>query len=206
LSLKLQKWGTKKYARGFSFTVHKNELETPLHWRKARMVFVNSMSDFFHEDMPEDVMLKAFDTMSKADWHTYQILTKRPERMVAFFKKYPQLLKDNIWVGTTVENNKHLDRIELLKQIPAKVKFISFEPLLGPLGDIKKVLKGIDWVIVGGESGFDYRAMDLDWAKEIRDNVLAMGKDRPKFFFKQVSNVLAGREKEALGKIWHEMP
>ncbi len=168
-SKKLQKFKVKKYSQAFKFRIHKNDLEIPLHWKKPRNIFVNSMSDLFHEKTDLGFVAQCFEVMDKACQHNYQILTKRPKTMNTFVKSYEKLLdkkiRNHIWLGTSVENKKTVFRIKELQKIQAPVKFISFEPLIGSVGKIN--LTGIDWVIIGGESGPDYRSVQADWINEI---------------------------------------
>ncbi len=169
-SMKLKNnFKSKKYSKGFKFTIHKNDLEIPLHWKKSRNIFVNSMSDLFHEKTDLAFVAECFEVMDTACQHNYQILTKRPESMCDFIKSYTKLLKKNlrshIWLGTSVENKKTVFRIKELQKINAPIKFISFEPLIGPVGKLD--LKGINWVIIGGESGPNFRPVKEDWINEI---------------------------------------
>ena len=153
-------------------------LDQPLHWRKQRLIFVNSMSDLFHEELPLADIARVFDVMHRADWHTYQILTKRSGRLVEIS---PQLRwAPHIWMGVSVENADYAYRIDDLRKCGAQVKFLSIEPLIGPIPELN--LNGIDWVIAGGESGRGARAMDPEWARAIRDQCNAAGVP---FFFKQ---------------------
>lgn len=181
---------------------HDDRLMDPTRWRKPSMVFVNSMSDLFHEDVPFKFIYEVFLIMQKAHWHTFQILTKRADRMVQFYKEYAQIIDalPNVWVGVSVEDQKTADeRIPLLLQVPTAVRFLSCEPLLGPInlklfeGPVlswklqrlekrQGVSKGIDWVICGGESGPGSRPMHPDWARSLRDQCKAAGVS---FFFKQ---------------------
>ena len=189
-----------RYRNGFEVTLQPDVLEVPLHWKRPRMIFVNSMSDLFHEDVPADYIAKVFAVMQRASQHTFQILTKRPERAAELAPSLPW--PANVWMGTTVERADYLCRIDSLKKIPAAIRFLSLEPLLGPLP--KLPLKGIHWVIVGGESGPEARAMQSKWVFQIRDQCQKNGVP---FFFKQwggVNKSLAGRELD--GKIWDEKP
>jgi protein gp37 len=201
LASRLKKMGNRKYKNGFRFTLHKNAIELPLRWSRPRKIFVNSMSDLFHESMPPDFLTNCFKVMEKADWHVYQILTKRPDRMLSFAEDYGEV-PDHIWLGTSVELAMYKSRIEILKQIPAKVKFISFEPLLGPIGEVD--LTGISWAIVGGESGPNHRSIERAWVREIRRTCKNQG---VAFFFKQ----WGGRTPKSGGRIldgreWNEYP
>jgi protein gp37 len=191
------------------------KLEVPLHWRKPRVIFVNSMSDLFHEDLPAADILRVFDMMNRANWHTYQILTKRSERLAELSPKIPWA--SHIWMGVSVENADYVHRIDDLRQSGARIKFLSIEPLLGPVPKLN--LDGIDWVIVGGESGRNVRPMQADWARDIRDQCQAAGVS---FFFKQFGKLInnpnrndptakenggtakGGRELD--GRTWDEMP
>ena len=201
LSQRLKKMGNPKYKRGFRFTLHNDAIDLPLKWKRPRKIFVNSMSDLFHESMPDTFLEKCFEVMEEADWHVYQILTKRPHRMLMFAKQYG-VIRDHIWLGTSVELDMYSPRIEILRQTPAKVKFISFEPLLGPIGKVD--LNGISWAIVGGESGPDHRPVRAEWVREIRKQCKRQG---VAFFFKQ----WGGRTAKAGGRIldgreWNEYP
>ena len=201
LSSRLQKMGNPKYKRGFRFTLHRDALDVPLKWKKPRKIFVNSMSDLFHESMPEDFLKKCFGVMEKADWHVYQILTKRPHRMLSFVKDSGGV-PDHIWLGTSVELAMYKSRIEILKQVPARIKFVSFEPLLGPIGEVD--LTGISWAIVGGESGANHRPIKAEWVREIRKQCKQEG---VAFFFKQWGGRTAKSGGRVLdGKEWNEYP
>ncbi len=193
--------GNRKYKRGFKFTLHPRAVELPLKWKRSRKIFVNSMSDLFHESMPEDFLTACFDIMEKADWHVYQILTKRPERMLSFSKSYGDI-PDHIWLGTSVELSMYRFRIDLLRQVSACVKFISFEPLLGPLGELD--LRGISWAIVGGESGPNNRPIKAEWIRDIRTQCR---QQRVAFFFKQWGGRTAKSGGRLLdGQEWNEYP
>lgn len=200
MSRRLKAMGQPNYRNGFRVTVHEHVLPLPLQWKKPQTVFVNSMSDLFHRNVPRPFILKVFSVMGDAAWHTFQILTKRPERLV----ELDGVLRwrKNIWMGVTVEDKDNLYRIDHLRMSGACTKFLSLEPLLGPLGRLN--LRDIDWVIVGGESGFGARPMDPSWVKDIRQQCVA--KNVP-FFFKQWGGVRkkdAGRELD--GRTWDEMP
>ena len=194
------------YEHGFDLQLRPERLEQPLDWRHPRLVFVNSMSDLFHESIPVSFVRKTFKVMRKAHWHTFQILTKRSQRMLELA---PHLRwSDNVWMGVSVENQRWMDRVDDLRKVPAKVRFLSCEPLLGPL-DLD--LKGISWVIVGGESGARARPIDPQWVRQIREQCQAAGVP---FFFKQwgafneagvrVGKGRAGRTLD--GKTWNEAP
>jgi protein gp37 len=200
MSRRLQAMGMEKYHNGFHLTWHEEELDRPYGWIKPKVIFVNSMSDLFHERLPLDFIEKVFDTMNGASWHTYQVLTKRPQLTA----RYDPFLKwaPNIWMGTSVENEDVLWRVDMLRECHAATKFLSIEPLIGPLKKLK--LKGIDWVIVGGESGHGARPMDPDWVREIRDQCIAQ---KVAFFFKQWGGVNKKRTGRLLDdRTWDEMP
>jgi protein gp37 len=192
--------GQAKYANGFKLTTHPSYLDQPLHWKKPRMIFVNSMSDLFHEDVPMSFIHNVFDVMHKASQHTFQVLTKRSQRLL---KIDPEIdWPDNVWMGVSVENQEYKFRIDHLRKTDARVKFLSLEPLLGPLPNLN--LQGIDWVIVGGESGPGARPMDEAWVVDIRNQCQA---GEVPFFFKQWGGVRrkeAGRELK--GRTWNQMP
>jgi len=201
LSTRLKRMGNPKYQSGFKFLIHENSLNIPLKWNKPRKIFVNSMSDLFHESMPEEFLVKCFEIMSMADWHIYQILTKRPNRMLSFTKNYGKI-PDHIWLGTSVELRGNKDRIDLLRKVKSKIRFVSFEPLLGPIGTIN--LKGISWVIVGGESGPNHRSIEAEWVRDLKRQCR---KQKVAFFFKQWGGVTPKSNGRALdGKEWNEFP
>jgi protein gp37 len=200
MALRLQAMGQPKYANGFRLTLHRDKLEQPLVWKKPHVIFVNSMSDLFHEEVPLVFIRRAFDVMRRASWHVFQVLTKRSERLLAL---NPEIdWPDNVWMGVSVEDENYAYRIEHLRQTDAYVKFLSLEPLLGPLPDLD--LHDIDWVIVGGESGPGARPMAKEWVIDIRDQCLVA--DVP-FFFKQWGGFRrkqAGRELD--GRTWDQLP
>lgn len=188
------------YEQGFDLKLWPNRLELPLTWKKSKMIFVNSMSDLFHKDVPEEFIHSVFHTMGGANWHTFQILTKRPERAAELSKKLAW--RQNIWMGTSVESKDYTSRIDHLRKTDAQVKFLSVEPLLGPIPNMN--LEGIDWVIVGGESGHRARKLEEAWVTEIRDQCRESG---VLFFFKQ----WGGKNKKKAGRIlegrtWDERP
>jgi len=198
MARRLKAMGQPRYARGFRVTTHEEALDLPLRW--PQVVFVNSMSDLFHEDIPESFVLRVFEVMRRASHHVFQVLTKRSDRL----RKLDPLLEwtPNIWMGVTVEDSPYSHRLDDLMESGAHVKFASFEPLLGPLSGVE--VTGLDWIIVGGESGPGARPMDPEWPREIRDNCLAAGVP---FFFKQwggVNKKKAGRLLD--GKLWDDMP
>ena len=200
LARRLKAMGQKNYINGFDVTLHPQALSIPLKWKKARRIFVNSMSDLFHKEVPLSFIQQVFDIMNKALWHKFQILTKRAERLAELMNALPWT--KNIWMGVTIESDSYLYRLELLRNVPASIKFLSLEPLLGPIHEID--LSNIDWVIVGGESGPGARPMDKDWVIDIKEQCK---KENVPFFFKQwggVNKKKAGRIID--GKTYDEMP
>jgi protein gp37 len=192
--------GQKNYDNGFNLTLQEHALELPLRWRKPQIVFVNSMSDIFHKDVPVSFVEHIFDVMRRASWHQYQVLTKRSERLLELADKLPW--PPHIWMGVSVENEDYTYRIDHLRQTPAYIKFLSLEPLIGPVRSLN--LTGIHWIIVGGESGPGARPMHSSWVIDIRDQCRTAGVP---FFFKQwggVNKKRTGRELE--GRTWDEMP
>ncbi len=200
MAARLQAMGQRNYVNGFKLTLHDHMLEKPLSWKKPQRIFVNSMSDLFHEEVPMAFIEKVFDVMQRAFWHQFQILTKRSERL---FELSSQIeWPDNVWMGVSVENQDYTFRIDHLRQTDARIKFLSLEPLLGPLVDLN--LSGIDWAIVGGESGLGARPMREEWVLQIRSQCQAAGVP---FFFKQwggINKKRAGRTLE--GKTWDDFP
>jgi protein gp37 len=200
MARRLKAMGQPKYANGFNLTLHEELLEQPLRWKKPRRIFVNSMSDLFHMDVPDEYIGRVFDAMNNANWHTYQVLTKRAERLADLSRRFPS--GPHIWMGVSVESAGHTWRIEHLRQTHAHTRFLSLEPLLGPLNDLN--LTDIDWVIVGGESGPKARPMDPDWARSIRDQCVSA---QVPFFFKQWGGINKKRNGRVLdGRTWDEMP
>lgn len=200
MARRIQAMGNVRYRNGFDVTLHYDLLERPLEWRKPRLIFVNSMSDLFHEDVPVSFIRDVFDTMKKARQHTFQVLTKRAKRMLELAPLLPW--PDNVWMGVSIEDDRFVERADWLRDVPAAVRFLSLEPLLGPLPSLS--LKDIDWVIAGGESGPGARPMKAAWVREIRD--LCRECDVP-FFFKQwggVRRTAAGRVLD--GRTWDEFP
>lgn len=182
--------------------LHEEALGIPLTWKKPRFVFVNSMSDLFQDAVPFDFVDKVWDVMRQASAHTFQILTKQPERMRDYLVSRQGNPLPNVWVGTSIEDHRVADRLEELREVPAAVRFISFEPLIGSVGQID--LKGIHWAIVGGESGPGARPMDTLWVEEIFDQCAA---DKVAFFFKQWGGVQKKRTgREFRGRTWDELP
>ena len=200
MAKRLHAMGQPNYANGFKLTLHPQSLEIPLSWKKPQMIFVNSMSDLFHKDVPVDFIQQVFDVMRRAHWHTFQVLTKRSERLLELdlHIEWPA----NVWMGVSVETEGYKYRIDDLRRTHANTKFLSLEPLLGPLPRLN--LKGINWVIVGGESGPGARPLLEDWVIDIRDQCKA--KHVP-FFFKQWGGVQKKRAGRMLqGRVWDEMP
>ncbi len=200
MARRLQAMGQANYRNGFELACHEHVLELPLKWKKPQTIFVNSMSDLFHEDVSDEFIQRVFDVMNRAPRHTFQVLTKRAERLA----KVSDLLPwgENIWMGVSVENAVYKSRIDLLRKTKAQVKFISFEPLIDNVGKLN--LRGIDWAIVGGESGPLARYMSPEWVADLRDQCMAQ---KVPFFFKQwggVNKKKAGRLLD--GRTWDEMP
>lgn len=200
MAKRLHGMGQPNYRNGFKLTTHEHMLDHPLKWKKPLRVFVNSMSDLFHKDVPLEFIQRVFASMNQADWHQYQVLTKRAERLLELDSDLDW--SDHIWMGVSVENQKVESRIDFLRRTNAKVKFLSLEPLIGPLPSLD--LSGIDWVIVGGESGPGARPMDEGWVVEIRDQ--CVDQDVP-FFFKQWGGVFKKHTGRVLdGRTWDEYP
>lgn len=217
-ALEITKRFKNSFPNGFKLTLHPNRLTQPTTWRKPQKIFVNSMSDLFHKDVPDEFILKVFSVIRKTERHTFQLLTKRPERMVGFMSRlfaygsklvladWPaknDLIIPNLWLGVSVENTKTSKRIDILREIPgAAVKFISFEPLLE---DIDKLcLNDIDWVIVGGESGNNHRLMQEEWVMNIKQ---VADKNGVAFFFKQWGGKTPKAGGRLLdGKEWNQFP
>lgn len=192
--------GSPNYENGFDLALHEHVLELPLTWKKPQTIFVNSMSDLFHKDVPDEFIHKMFDVMNKANWHRFQILTKRSERLI----KLNNALTwgENIWMGVSVENGDYTYRIDDLRNTNARIKFLSIEPLLGPI--IKMNLNSIDWVIVGGESGPGARQMKEEWVITIRDECKI---SKVPFFFKQWGGTNKKKTGSILeGKTYKQMP
>ena len=192
--------GQKKYSNGFQLTLHPDTLELPLRWKEPQVIFVNSMSDLFHHEVPLDYIQRVFATMRAASWHQFQVLTKRSGRLQAFSDEIDW--PSNVWMGVSVESEGYATRIDHLRKTDARIKFLSLEPLLGPLERLN--LAGIDWVIVGGESGPGARSMHPDWVKSIRNQCEKAG---VAFFFKQWGGVQKSRTGRLLeGRTYDEMP
>jgi protein gp37 len=200
LSKRLQAMGQPNYANGFEVTLQPQMLELPLEWKRPRRVFVNSMSDLFHKDVPLSFIKNVFSVMRRANWHEYQLLTKRSERLLDVS---PLLAwEPHIWMGVSIENEEYAFRIDHLRKTGAHLKFLSLEPLLGPLSRLN--LRSVDWVIVGGESGPSARPMNPDWVRDIRDQCIRA--DVP-FFFKQWGGPFKNRTGRLLdGRTWDQMP
>jgi protein gp37 len=192
------------FETGFDLTLRPERIRQPLAWRAPRMIFVNSMSDLFHKKIPSEFVDRVFDTMEEASWHTFQVLTKRSSLMRDYLaRRYSQRrAPDHIWLGVSVEDGSKASRIRHLRDAPAAVRFLSVEPLVGRLGPVD--LSGIDWVIVGGESGPRARPMHLEWAREVRDQCQLAAVP---FFFKQWGGLRAKSGGRALdGRHWSEFP
>ncbi len=200
LAKRLKAMGQANYRNGFRLTLQPQMLDLPLQWKTPKRIFVNSMSDLFHEHVPTGYIKNVFEVMCRADWHQYQILTKRSERA----RKLSSVLNwaPQIWMGVSVETEEFTYRIDDLRKTGARVKFLSLEPLLGPLRKLN--LRDIDWVIVGGESGPNARPVDPAWVTDLRDQCL---KARVPFFFKQWGGVQKKRAGRRLdGRTWDDMP
>jgi protein gp37 len=202
MAKRLKAMGVEKYQNEFKLTVHENELLTPYTWKKAKIVFVNSMSDLFHKDVPVDFIQRVFKVMKENPQHVFQVLTKRADILRYYDSEGWLEWTHNIWMGVSVENKKVLHRIDSLRETGARTKFLSCEPLLGPLNNMN--LENIDWVIAGGESGRNARPMKEEWVTDIKDQCL---EKNVAFFFKQwggTNKKKSGRELE--GRTWSEMP
>jgi protein gp37 len=197
---RLQSMGQPNYRNGFQLTLQPQMLELPLRWKRPQSIFVNSMSDLFHHEVPLFYVQRVFEVMQRANWHRFQVLTKRADRLAELDSLLPW--SANVWMGVSVESTEHFDRIDYLRRTKAAVKFLSLEPLLGPLPNLD--LAGIHWVIVGGESGPTARPVEEDWILEIRDQCREAGVP---FFFKQ----WGGKNKKKTGRLlegrtWDELP
>lgn len=190
------------YEQGFDLKLWPGRLTLPLEWKKSKFIFVNSMSDLFHKEVPLSFIKQVFETMRLADWHVFQVLTKRAERLEEVSSELDWA--PNVWAGVSVENADYAWRIDHLRRTGAATKFLSVEPLIGPIPNLHKHLKGIDWVIVGGESGRGARPMEINWVRDIRDQCNA---SNVQFFFKQwggTNKKVAGRTLD--GRTWDQMP
>ena len=200
MSKRLQAMGQPNYIDGFEVRLHERMLDLPLRWKKPQSIFVNSMSDLFHADVPVEYIQRVFAVMRQAHWHRFQVLTERAERLLALSGQIDW--PENVWMGVSVESREYLTRIDQLRQTGARVKFLSIEPLLEDLGPFD--LSGIDWVIAGGESGPGARPMEPAWVRNVRDRCQLAG---VRFFFKQWGGTrkkAAGRELD--GRTWSELP
>jgi len=189
------------FENGFDLQLRPNMLGRPSSWRKPQLIFVNSMSDLFHPDVPDDYIDLVFDEMEAVDRHVYQVLTKRPERLRRYARKRygKRIIPRHIWIGTTIESGEYAWRANMLREVNVPIRFLSLEPLIGAVDRVD--LSGIGWVILGGESGPGRRPMEISWAREVRDRCVAA--DIP-FFFKQWHKAGTGRELD--GRTWDEMP
>lgn len=188
------------YEQGFDLRLWESRLELPLRWKKPRRIFVNSMSDLFHADVPDDFIRNVFATMEQAHWHIYQVLTKRPQRLARLAPSLPW--PEHVWAGVSVESNAYAWRADFLRRVPAAIRFISAEPLLGPVDQLN--LEGIHWVITGGESGAGFRGCNPEWVRDVRDHCLDCN---VAYFHKQ----WGGRTPKAGGRLldgrtWDEFP
>lgn len=210
LAKRLKAMGNPRYQNdgpdgpGFGLTLHHDKLQEPLSWRTPRLVFVNSMSDLFHADIPDEFVASVWKTMAAASLHRFQILTKRPRRMAALVARLVEIhgVLPNVWLGASVESDDYAWRVDWVRRTPSVIRFLSLEPLLGPLPSLN--LKGIDWMIVGGESGRNHRPPDACWVRDLRDRATAAS---VAFFFKQWGGLTpkaGGRELD--GRTWDEMP
>ena len=200
MAKRLKAMGQPNYINGFQVALHEHVLEYPMKWKKPQTIFVNSMSDLFHEQVPESFIFKIFDIMKQACWHKFQILTKRSARLreLALNFDWPE----NVWIGVSVENEEVKFRIDDLRVVPAAIRFLSLEPLLGPLGHLD--LSSIDWVIVGGESGPGARQMKKEWVMQIKEHCI---EQNTPFYFKQWGGVQKKKTgRILLNKTWDEMP
>lgn len=213
LAKRLKAMGNRRYQQdgntrtsgpGFGLTLHSDQLQLPTRWREPRVVFVNSMSDLFHDGVPQDFIAEVFDVMAATPRHTYQVLTKRPGRMASVLNSLGRP-SPNVWLGTSIENQRWADiRIPHLLKTPAATRFLSCEPLLGPIELPRSIRTAVGWVIVGGESGPGARPMDISWARSLRDQCSESG---VAFFFKQWGGrtpKAGGRQLD--GRTWDEMP
>ncbi|TDF94709.1 DUF5131 family protein [Paenibacillus piri] len=200
MAKRLKAMGNPRYLRGFEPQEHYDALSIPYTWKKPKRVFVNSMSDLFHDEISDEFIAQVFDVMNKTPLHTYQILTKRPQRAVQMADCLNW--SDNIWMGTSVENSRVVGRIDELREVPARVRFLSCEPLIGALEAMN--LQEIHWVIVGGESGPGARPMDANWVRSILNQCQAA---EVPFFFKQWGGVMKHKNGRLLdGREWNEFP
>lgn len=207
MAFRLQAMGQNRYENAFELTLQDDVVELPLRWKKPRLIFVNSMSDLFHADVPDAFISRCFGVMQEAGQHVFQVLTKRPER--AFALSSDLAWGPNVWMGTSVESEHYTSRIDVLRQIPSALRFLSVEPLLGPIEELN--LDGVHWVIAGGESGPGARPMKPEWVRRIRDRCLSF---KVPFFFKQwgafgqdgVRRSKKANGRELDGEVWSQMP
>ena len=206
LSARLKAMGLAKYSGGFRFAEHESELDRPLGWKRPKRIFVNSMSDLFHEEATDSFVSRCFATMMEADWHTYQVLTKRPRRMAAFSRRFARAygrdIPPHVWMGTSVEDTQAATRIDRLREVRCSVRFVSFEPLLGPIAGVD--LSGIDWAIIGGESGRGHRPVREEWVAGL---IRECRRQDVRVFFKQWGGIRpksGGRE--IGGRTYSEYP
>lgn len=200
MSKRLTAMGVRQYRNGFKLTLQPEMLNLPMRWKKPRVIFVNSMSDLFHKSVPLDFIQEVFSVMQSCEQHRFQVLTKRPERALALASRLPW--PRNVWLGTSVEDERVMGRIDSLRQISASIRFLSLEPLIGPLPNLN--LEGIHWVIAGGESGPGARPMEAEWVNQILERCKAASVP---FFFKQwggVNKKKMGRQLN--GRTWDELP
>ena len=200
MAFRLKAMGNPNYKNGFDVTIHADALELPIKWKKPQAIFVNSMSDLFHKDVPVNFLMRTFEVMNKADWHNFQVLTKRSDILL---KLNPIInWTENIWMGVSVENQNYTYRIDHLRETNAQIKFLSIEPLIGPINNLD--LTNINWVIVGGESGPGARPMEESWVLRIRD---ICKESKVPFFFKQWGGIQKKKNGRLLkGKTWDQMP
>jgi protein gp37 len=207
MAIRLQAMGQERYRDGFKLTVQEDLVELPLRWKKPRLIFVNSMSDLFHVRVPTEFIQRCFSVMQQANQHVFQVLTKRPSRAAEVASKLPW--SQNIWLGTSVENQDYTDRIDILRSVPAAIRFLSVEPLIGPIETLR--LDGIHWVIAGGESGPKARPMRPEWIRQVRDKCIEACVP---FFFKQwgafdeagIRRSKKSNGCELDGRVWNDLP
>lgn len=202
LSKRLKAMGNRRYINEFKLTLHPDLLELPLKWKTPRMIFVNSMSDLFHKDVPTEYIKRVFEVMNRANHHTFQVLTKRHERLAEIATSKQVYWSENIWQGVSIENNRFARRADYLRQVPARVRFLSCEPLLTALPDLN--LEDIHWVIAGGESDIRHRQVNLDSLRQVRD--LCLNSNVP-FYLKQIGGIRPKSNGNTLdGQEWQQMP
>ena len=195
--------GGKAWPNGFDVTLRPHRLDEPLRWREPARIFVNSMSDLFHRDIPDDYLRQVWEVMLRADHHTYQVLTKRAHRMLRKIRSLELPTPEHIWLGVSTENQLMADnRIPPLLELPNVVRWVSCEPLLGPV-DLGRYLNGLDWAVVGGESGSGRRPMEYQWARDLRDQCEAAG---VAFFYKQGNAHRPGEDVQLDGRVYQQMP